>query len=62
MIKLGQISEIQFGLYSKKSEVGNVKYLTTGHFDEFINPSLFSKDSFIELEERINDSFCNPMM
>lgn len=52
MIKLGEISEIQFGLYSKKSKVGSVKYLTTGHFDEFLNPSLFAKDSFIDLENK----------
>lgn len=52
MIRLSKISEIQFGLYSKKSEKGNVKYLTTGHFDEFLNLSLFTKDSYIELEEK----------
>lgn len=56
MVKLGEISEIQFGLYCKKSEVGNVKYLTTSHFDDFLTPNLSSKDSYIELEKK-NERF-----
>jgi restriction endonuclease S subunit len=48
MAKINQIAEVQFGLYKKKSKKGDIKYLTTGHFDNFLNPTLFD-DSFINI-------------
>lgn len=48
MAKINQIAEVQFGLYKKKSREGDVKYLTTSHFDNFLSPSLFD-DSFISI-------------
>jgi len=48
MIKISQIADVQFGLYKKKSKKGDIKYLTTSHFDNFLNPTLFD-DSFINI-------------
>ena len=49
MTKISQIGDVQFGLYKKKSKKGDVKYLTTSHFDNFLKPTLFD-DSFIKIE------------
>ncbi|MFY0714647.1 restriction endonuclease subunit S [Seonamhaeicola sp. NFXS20] len=53
--KLGNIAEIQFGLYEKPQESGTVKYLHAGHFDELFKPTKF-EESFVELDGK-NDKF-----
>jgi len=49
--RLGDIAQIQFGLYSKPTEDGNVAYLQVKHFDD--SGSLIDKvDSFLEINEK----------
>jgi len=50
--KLYQIAEVQFGLYKKKSKNGDVKYLTSSHFDDYLNPTLFDNNSCITLKDK----------
>lgn len=49
--KLGNIAEMQFGLYQKKELEGDVKYLTSSHFDNDLNPTLF-ENSFVDLDDK----------
>jgi len=49
--KLGELADVNFGLYKKKKLSGNVKYFTSSHFDENLNPSLFA-DSYIDIDEK----------
>ena len=51
--KLGKIADVQFGLYQKKEMEGSVKYLTSSHFDDDLNPTLF-ENSFVKLEDKDN--------
>ncbi|WP_407557877.1 restriction endonuclease subunit S [Winogradskyella sp. 4-2091] len=51
--KLGEIADVQFGLYQKKEMEGSVKYLTSSHFDDDLNPTLF-ENSFVKLENKDN--------
>jgi len=53
LTKLGEIAEVQFGLYQKKETKGSVKYLTSSHFDSDLNPTLF-ENSFVKLEDKDN--------
>lgn len=49
--KLGELADVNFGLYKKKKISGSVKYFTSSHFDENLNPSLFA-DSYIDIDEK----------
>jgi restriction endonuclease S subunit len=51
MKKLGEITDIQFGLYEKSLDKGNVKYLLAGHFNSSFQPTKF-EDSYIDLEDK----------
>jgi restriction endonuclease S subunit len=50
-VKLDNIAEIQFGPYEKGQDEGSVKYLLAGHFDDFYQPTKFTK-SYIHLSEK----------
>jgi restriction endonuclease S subunit len=49
--KLDEITEIQFGLYEKSQDEGNVKYLLASHFDSSFYPAKF-ENSYINLDEK----------
>jgi restriction endonuclease S subunit len=49
--KLKEIADIQFGLYVKGQDKGNVKYLLSSHFNKSFQPEKF-EESFIELNEK----------
>ena len=53
--KLGDIAEIQFGIYDKPQEKGEVKYLQASHFDDLLSPTKFEK-SFVDIDGK-NDKF-----
>lgn len=57
--KLGEIADVQFGLYQKKQKEGNVKYLTSSHFDNYLNPTLF-ENSFVNLKSKDNKFLLKP--
>ncbi|SOU86881.1 Type I restriction modification DNA specificity domain-containing protein [Tenacibaculum dicentrarchi] len=57
--KLGDITEVQFGLYQKKEMKGDVKYLTSSHFDKYLNPTLF-KNSFVEFKDKDSKFLLKP--
>jgi len=46
-VKIGTISQIQFGLYAKPSEYGNVAYLQAKHFDDW-GKQTYAVDTFVQ--------------
>lgn len=44
--KISDIANIYFGLQEKTNKLGKIKYLTSSHFDDSLQPTKF-KDSFI---------------
>lgn len=51
MVNLKEIAQIQFGLYAKPEEEGNVTYLQAKHFDDLGN-SIGEPDTFIQLNQK----------
>ncbi|QDO95285.1 restriction endonuclease subunit S [Formosa sediminum] len=57
--KLGDIAEIQFGLYEKPLAEGEVKYLHAGHFNNLHKPAKF-EESFVKLNGKNNKFLLQP--
>lgn len=49
--KLGDITQLQFGLYTKPSEEGNALYLQAKHFDDWGNQTE-QIDTFIQIDQK----------
>ncbi len=50
-VKLGEIAQLQFGLYSKPTDVGNAAYLQSKHFDDWGNQT-DKVDTFIQIDQK----------
>ena len=50
-VKLSNIAQLQFGLYSKPIENGNAAYLQAKHFDDWGNQTN-KIDSFIQINQK----------
>lgn len=50
-IKLGDITQLQFGLYTKPSDEGNAVYLQAKHFDDWGNQTE-QIDTFIQIDQK----------
>src|SRR5690606_13860018 len=50
-IKLGEIAQLQFGLYTKPSDEGNAFYLQAKHFDDWGNQTE-QIDTFIQVDPK----------
>lgn len=53
-VKLGDIAQLQFGLYTKPSDEGNAVYLQAKHFDDWGNQTE-QIETFIQIDQK-NDS------
>lgn len=50
-VKLSNIAQLQFGLYSKPTENGNAAYLQAKHFDDWGNQTN-KVDTFIQIDQK----------
>lgn len=50
-VKLGDIAQLQFGLYTKPTDNGNAAYMQVKHFDDWGNQN-DEIDTFIEIDQK----------